>query len=216
MWGTASMWYLFWISAQTPSVPGRLRLTRRWMPAGVSSYITSAAWLVMSMNGGWYLHRSSIRRSSPLTSPPRRGGMISKLISGWSALARCSVTFIIAWNSAVRRGAAYPQAGRGSRRGVRGPRTFPPSRPSSPRPSSPILPPDLTGEEGEKRRALFEPPLSRRGGGEAGREGVGGVRARPEGADIPQPGVSTPGGGRGGGLVPGLGERGVTRHPPPR
>ena len=33
----ASMPYLFWISAQTPSVPGRLRLTRRWIAAAVSS-----------------------------------------------------------------------------------------------------------------------------------------------------------------------------------
>jgi ELWxxDGT repeat protein len=57
--------------------------------------------------------------------------------------------------------------------------------PSSPRPSSPGLPPTLTGEEGDARRKRLEPPLSRQGGGEAGREGVGGVRARPEGAAGP-------------------------------
>ena len=33
----ASIAYLFWISAQTPIVPGRLRLTRRRMPSAVSS-----------------------------------------------------------------------------------------------------------------------------------------------------------------------------------
>src|SRR5947208_12217519 len=48
----------------------------------------------MSMNGGLYLTRSSIRARRPLTSPPRRGGMISKLMSGRSARSRCSVTFI--------------------------------------------------------------------------------------------------------------------------
>ncbi len=59
--------------------------------------------------------------------------------------------------------------------------------PSSPRPSSPGLPPTLTGEEGEVSLGVLEPPLSRQGGGEAGREGVGGVRARPEGAPTTLP-----------------------------
>ena len=47
----------------------------------------------MSMNGGRNSTRSSISASRPLTSPPRSGGMISKLISGSLARARCSVTF---------------------------------------------------------------------------------------------------------------------------
>ena len=60
-------------------------------------------------------------------------------------------------------------------------RRAPPPGPSPPRPSSPGLPPDLTGEEGEGRGGLSFPPLSRTVGGEAGREGVGGVRDRAEG-----------------------------------
>src|SRR3954447_14355230 len=61
--------------------------------------------------------------------------------------------------------------------------------PSSPRPSSPGLPPTRTGEEGEVcRKKLFEPSLSRQVGGEAGRERVGRVRARPEGAVPASPG----------------------------
>src|SRR5579864_228306 len=48
----------------------------------------------MSMNGGWYLTRSSIRTSSEWTSPPRSGGMISKLMSGRWDCARWSMTFM--------------------------------------------------------------------------------------------------------------------------
>src|SRR5262245_22872589 len=66
--------------------------------------MTSAAWLVMSMNGGLYLMRSSIRASRPLASPPRRGGMISKLISGCLAFARCSMTFMVPADRSVQPG----------------------------------------------------------------------------------------------------------------
>jgi hypothetical protein len=45
--------------------------------------------------------------------------------------------------------------------------------PSSPRPSSPSLPPFPTGEEGEVSLNLSEKPLSPGGRGEAGREGLG-------------------------------------------
>jgi hypothetical protein len=52
------------------------------------------------------------------------------------------------------------------------------SRPSSPRPSSPGLPPPSPGEEGEVclkfvRKGLLEPPLSRRLGGRPGERGLG-------------------------------------------
>jgi DNA helicase-2/ATP-dependent DNA helicase PcrA len=50
-------------------------------------------------------------------------------------------------------------------------------RPSPPRPSSPGLPPDSTGEEGEKRSLMLQSPSLPAAGGEAGRQGVGGVRA---------------------------------------
>src|SRR5262245_42163035 len=56
--------------------------------------MTSAAWLVMSMNGGRYFERSSISVRRPLTLPPRRGGMISKLMKGPAARSRCSMTFM--------------------------------------------------------------------------------------------------------------------------
>ena len=39
-------------------------------------------------------------------------------------------------------------------------------------------------KEKAEEGSFLEPPLSRRNGGEAGREGVGGVRARPEGAGV--------------------------------
>jgi hypothetical protein len=41
------------IVAQRPNVPGAFLVTRRFhVPSGVSSHTVSAAWLVMSMNGG--------------------------------------------------------------------------------------------------------------------------------------------------------------------
>src|SRR3954452_8584252 len=54
--------------------------------------------------------------------------------------------------------------------------------PSSPRPSSPSLPPFLTGEEGESSRRGLEALALRSVGGEAGRERVGRVRANGPGA----------------------------------
>src|SRR5579863_4424418 len=48
----------------------------------------------MSMNGGLKRTKSSISPSKALTSPPRSGGMISKLMSGREARSRCSVTFM--------------------------------------------------------------------------------------------------------------------------
>jgi DNA helicase-2/ATP-dependent DNA helicase PcrA len=51
------------------------------------------------------------------------------------------------------------------------------SLPSSPRPSSPSLPPALTGEAGVGQKPSFQSPSLPAVGGEAGREGAGGVRA---------------------------------------
>ena len=56
--------------------------------------MTCDPWLVMSMNGGAYFDRSSIKSISGLTLPPRKGGMISKLIGGSDAFSRCSTTLI--------------------------------------------------------------------------------------------------------------------------
>ena len=67
-----------WMAAQSPSVPGRLRLTRRRMePSGISSYDASAAWLVTSMNGGSKGRSASTISSTSETELPRFGGMIS-------------------------------------------------------------------------------------------------------------------------------------------
>src|ERR1700712_40786 len=94
--------------------------------------MTSAAWLVMSMNGGWYFTRSSISASSPFTSPPRIGGMISKLISGSFAFAKGSVHFM------------------DGRRVSAGPGGVNPQDPHHPGPLLPASPPPA-GEEGEQQ-----------------------------------------------------------------
>jgi hypothetical protein len=51
--GTGSTSKRYLIAAHRPNVPGALRVTRRrYVPPGTSSHTVSAAWLVMSMNGG--------------------------------------------------------------------------------------------------------------------------------------------------------------------
>src|SRR5258708_6289048 len=56
--------------------------------------MTSAAWLVISMNGGGDFTRASIKPSRPLTSPPRIGGGCSQSITGCFAVCRgCGAFF---------------------------------------------------------------------------------------------------------------------------